>query len=451
MSSITHKEYLTIALPFIIATVTQPLLGAVDTAVVGRLESATYIGGVAIGTVIFNTLYWLFGFLRVSTSGFSAQSLGTHNADDRYYAYFRPLVTALMISLIFILLQYPIIRGAMAIYHPDPDVARHAETYFNILIWGAPFVLVGYVNLGWLMGRKRIKETLFLQISTNAINIILDILFVVVFKMEVAGVAWATLISQTYGFLLGMTLISKRLSLLKMGQYKSGLFEPKAMKKIIAVNSDLLIRTACLLTMTNMFVAKGSAFGASFLAANAVLFQVQYIIAYFFDGLANASSVFAGEAVGEKDIQTFNHTVSISNFHVAWVGVAACLTLLLFKDAIIGCFTDIPEVIALCHTYFLWMLIYPLIVGIGLVYYGFYTGATYTAPVRNAMLIALGVFVISYFTVVPLFHNHGLWLAFILFNVCRSGVLFIYRNKLIERIFTPLPPQKRHDAQTVLP
>ena len=199
MSSLSHKNFLAIAIPFTLSTVTQPLLGAVDAAVVGRLESAAYIGGVAIGTVIFNTLYWLFGFLRVSTSGFSAQSLGTHNDDDRYFAYFRPVAVALMISAVFILLQYPIIHGAMAIYKPDPEVARHAVIYFNILIWGAPFVLIGYVNLGWLMGRKRVKETLFLQVSTNVINIILDILFVWVFKMEVAGVAWATLISQTYG------------------------------------------------------------------------------------------------------------------------------------------------------------------------------------------------------------------------------------------------------------
>ena len=227
MKPISHKSYLAIAVPFIVSTVTQPLLGAVDTAVVGRLESASYIGGVAIGTVIFNTLYWLFGFLRVSTSGFSAQSLGSRNPDDLYYAYFRPCVLALAIGLLFVLFQVPVIRIAMGIYRPDPDVARHAETYFRILVWGAPCVLINWVSLGWLMGRGHVKESLFLQISANVLNIVLDILFVVFFKMEVAGVAWATLISQGYGFSLGMYFISKRIRLSKFGGIAPDCWNPR--------------------------------------------------------------------------------------------------------------------------------------------------------------------------------------------------------------------------------
>lgn len=159
--SMKYKEYLALAIPFVISTVTQPLLGAVDTAVVGRLGNASYIGGVAIGAVIFNTLYWLFGFLRVSTSGFSAQSLGSGHEQDRYYAFVRPFVTALIMSLIFIACQTLIQNIALSIYRPEPEVTEHAVTYFKILIWGAPFVLLGYVNLGWLMGRKHVKETLF--------------------------------------------------------------------------------------------------------------------------------------------------------------------------------------------------------------------------------------------------------------------------------------------------
>ncbi|MCG8619495.1 MAG: MATE family efflux transporter [Desulfobacterales bacterium] len=448
MSSISHKSFLAIAVPFTISTVTQPLLGAVDTAVVGRLESATYIGGVAIGTVIFNTLYWLFGFLRVSTSGFSSQSLGTNNEEDRYYAYLRPLAVAVIISILFVAFQYPIIRGAMAIYKPDPDVARHAMTYFNILIWGAPLVLIGYVNLGWLMGRKLVKETLFLQVSTNVMNIILDVLFVMVFKMDVAGVAWATLISQTYGFSLGIFFISRQMSSRQINQFKARIFDSKAIKKIMAVNSDLLVRTACLLIMTNMFIAKGSALGATVLAANAILFQLQYIVAYFFDGFANACSVFVGEAVGENNLKKFNRTVSISNIHVAWMSLTASLILILLKNPIIVCFTDITEVITLCHAYFIWLTLFPLIMGIGLVYYGLYTGATYTAPVRNSLIVALGVFVAVYFTAIPLFDNHGLWLAFLMFCLCRSAVLIIYKNKLIQSVFTQVPPE---NGQRVLP
>ncbi|MFK5951561.1 MAG: MATE family efflux transporter [Desulfobacterium sp.] len=435
MSFITHKSYLAVAIPFTISTVTQPLLGAVDTAVVGRLENASYLGGVAIGTVIFNTLYWLFGFLRVSTSGFSAQSLGSDTQDDSYYAFLRPFVMALFISMVFILFQYPIIKTAIHIYHPAPNVTRHAMTYFTILIWGAPFVLINYVSLGWLMGRKHIKESLFLQISTNFLNIILNILFVLIFKMEVAGVAWGSLISQCYDFGLGIFLISKKLDFTRFRRYRSGLLQGSAMKKLVGVNGDLLIRTLCLLIMTNMFVAKGSKMGASFLAANAVLFQIQYIIAYFFDGLANAGSVFVGKSVGEKNLKEFKRTVTISNIHLVWLSLSVSVLLLLFQHPLIRCFTDLTEIVSLCNTYMIWLIIYPFIIGIGLVYYGFFTGATCTAPIRNSMIIALLVFITTYYTAVPVFHNHGLWLAFILFSLCRSGMLFFYRKKLIQARF----------------
>jgi MATE family multidrug resistance protein len=438
MSSITYKNYLGLAIPFTISTVTTPLLGAVDTAVVGRLDSPTFIGGVAIGTVIFNTLYWLFGFLRVSTSGFSSQSLGSDKESDMYFAYLRPVTIATFIGLVFVLIQWPIITGAMHLYNPDPEVAQHARTYFSILIWGAPLVLVSYVNLGWLMGRKLVRQSLFLQVSTNVLNIVLDILFVMVFKLDVAGVAWATLIAQTYGLALGCVLISRNIELGTVKKHLHGIFETEAMKKMIGVNSDLLIRTACLLTMTNMFVAKGSSLGASFLAANAVLFQLQYIIAYFFDGLANAGSVFVGKAVGEKNVGAFHRTVTISNVHIALLSVLIALLLLTFQRPILGCFTDIEAVITLCKEYMIWLVVFPFVMGAGLVYYGFFTGATYTKPVRNSLLLALPVFVITYYLAIPVWHNHGLWLAFTLFSLCRSGVLLTTKNKLVADIFPPL-------------
>lgn len=440
MSTITHMEYLSLAIPFTISTLTQPLLGAVDTAVVGRLGSPAYIGGVAIGTVIFNTLYWLFGFLRVSTSGLSAQSLGSANSDDRYNSFFRPQVIAMIMGLLFVILQLPILKTAVHLYKADADVTRHAVTYFTILIWGAPFVLIHYVNLGWLMGRKRVRESLFLQISANVLNILLDLLFVLVFRWEVAGVAWATLISQTYAFVLGMVLISRRIELKSFFRFRSQVLEFGAMKRMMAVNANLLIRTVCLLTMTNMFTARGSSFGADILAANAILFQIQYIVAYFFDGLSNASSVFAGKSVGEGDPAAFNRIVAVSHLHAAWLCVCSALFLALLQAPIIRCFTDLAPIIALCSDYMVWLVAFPIVMGIGLVYSGFYTGATYTAPVRKSLLVALLVFVIAYHTAIPLWGNHGLWLAFILFSFFRSGVLLLYKKELIEKVFpTPQP------------
>lgn len=430
-----YKEYLYLAIPFIISTVTQPLLGAVDTAVIGRTGDAAYIGGVAIGAVIFNTMYWLLGFLRVSTSGFSAQSLGSQNERDAYYAFARPFVMAAVMGLFFVLTQSVWRNLALFIYRPASDIAAHTLTYFNILIFGAPFVLIGYVSLGWLMGRKYVKETLFLQVSINIINIVLDIVFVLGLKMGVAGVAYATLIAQCYGFIVGMFFIFSKLHIQKLIIFKDQLLKAAAFKKIMGVNSDLLIRTICLLIVTNMFVAKGTELGTVVLAANAVLFQLHYIVCYMYDGLANASSVFAGKSAGEKNAENYKKLLSITNVSTAVLSVTLVAVLWLFKNPMLSIFTTIESVLALSREYYAWLLILPFAIGIGLVYYGVFTGCTYTGPVRDSMILSLLMFLAAYYIFIPLYGNHGLWLAFILFCAGRSVFLFMYRKKLMKKVF----------------
>ncbi len=431
----THKSYLSLAIPLILSTVTQPLLGAVDTAIIGRLDNSAYIGGVAIGAVIFNTIYWLFGFLRVSTSSFSAQSYGSRKESDTYYAYFRPLMIAGSVGLFFVVFQGLLAKLAILIYNPDSEVIEYAMAYFKILIWGAPCVLIGYVNIGWLMGRKHIKETLFLQISGNVMNIVLDAVFVLYFKLGIAGVAYATLISQSYAFLIGTGMIFTKIEVLKIRNYLNELVDGNAIKDMMRVNRDLMIRTTCLLIMTNLFMTKGSELGTDILAANAILFQVQYIISYIFDGLSNASSIYTGKSVGERNEEVFNSVISISNFYT----VVFCFLLsgisLVFQNTIIGLFTNIESVIVLCKTYFIWIAIFPYVVGVGMVYYGIYTGSTFTGPVRDSLIIALGVFVLTYVLVIPKLGNHGLWLAFILFSLTRSIVLMAYKGRLIQKTF----------------
>ncbi|WP_332444593.1 MATE family efflux transporter [Wolinella succinogenes] len=422
--AIGYREYLSVALPFVVSTLTQPLLGAVDTAVVGRLGDASYIGGVAIGTVIFNTLYWLFGFLRVGTSGFSAQSLGAGVAKEQYFAYFRPASVALLIGLVFLVLQKPILSGAFWIYQPKEAVITSAQTYFEILIWGAPLVLLGYVNLGWIMGQRLIKETLWLQISTNLINIALDVIFVFVFEWGVAGVAYATLIAQSYAFALGLWLIGQRIPLKDLLVYGEELWDRESLRRLMSVNLDLMIRTICLLTMTNIFVAQGSRFGTEVLAANAILFQIQYLFSYFFDGVANASSVFAGRALGAKNVKDYDEVVKISNQAIGVLSLFLAFLILVGGELMIAFFTELSDVREIASAHKLWLAIFPFVGGIGLVYYGIFTGATFTRPVRNSMIGALACFGVAYSLAVPLWGNHGLWLAFIVFSFCRS--LFLY-------------------------
>lgn len=206
-NNITHKMFLSLMIPFILSTITQPLLGAADIAVVGKLNNVNYISGVSIGTLIFNTIYWIFGFLRVSTTAFSAQS--SHYSDKKRVSdiFFRPIMIALFISLIMVIFQNIIFESSMKFIKPELEIEKAAITYFKILIWGAPFVLTNYVLLGWLMGLGNIKASMTMQISGNLLNIILDIIFVTVFNFKVEGIAYATLISQIFSTFLGVYFI----------------------------------------------------------------------------------------------------------------------------------------------------------------------------------------------------------------------------------------------------
>jgi len=429
-----HRTYLTLAIPLTISTMTTPLLGAVDTAVVGQLSAPAYIAGVAVGTLIFNTLYWVFGFLRVSTSAFAAQANGASDPDQGVLALSRPFLLALIVGMLFILLQWPIEHAALLVISPDADVSRFAVEYFRIRIWGAPFILMNYVILGWLMGMAKIKESLCLQILTNVLNMLLAILFVHVFSFDVQGVATATLIAEVTAFILGLFII------LKVSPFKwkmpsiQALIDTNSTKRMFNVNKDLFIRTICLLVVINMFTAKGASFGTEFLAANAVLFQIHYIMAYFFDGFANASSILVGKAVGSNDKELFKKTLTLSRQWSIITAVIIASLYVLFQKQVIGLFTNLPDVIELSLTYGVWLIIYPFVACFGLVLYGVFTGATEIAPVRNSMIYAMVVYIIIQITATPIWHNHGLWLAFIIYTIGRSGFLVMYTPRLNKKL-----------------
>ncbi|MBU3570121.1 MATE family efflux transporter [Priestia aryabhattai] len=429
-----HRTYLTLAIPLTISTMTTPLLGAVDTAVVGQLPAPAYIGGVAVGTLIFNTLYWVFGFLRVSTSAFAAQANGASDPDQGVLALSRPFLLAVIVGLLFILLQWPIEHAALLVISPDADVSRFAVEYFRIRIWGAPFTLMNYVILGWLMGMAKIKESLCLQILTNVLNMFLAILFVHVFSFDVQGVATATLIAEVTAFILGVFIILKASPFKWKMPSIQVLMDTNSMKRMFNVNKDLFIRTICLLVVINMFTAKGASFGTEFLAANAVLFQIHYIMAYFFDGFANASSILVGKAVGSNDKELYKKILTLSRQWSVITAVTIASLYALFQEQVIGLFTNLPDVIELSLTYGVWLIIYPFVACFGLVLYGVFTGATEIAPVRNSMIYAMIVYIIIQITATPIWHNHGLWLAFIIYTIGRSGFLVMYTPQLNKKL-----------------
>lgn len=444
-----HRSYLVLAIPLTISTITTPLLGVVDMAVVGQLPDPAYIGGVAVGTIIFNTMYWLFGFLRVSTSGFAAQAQGANDERQQVLALIRPLFIAFVVGASFLFLQWPIQYLAFVFINPAADVYKFASDYFSIRIWGAPFALMNYVIIGWLVGRSRIKISLSLQVLMNLINILLAIMFVKWFSWDVSGVAAATLIAEITAFILSLCIIIKMLSPSFNFLAIKEILDPKPFKKMMAMNRDLMIRTFCLLAVFNVFTAKGASFGTEVLAANAVLIQVHYMMAYAFDGFANASSIYVGKAVGSHDQGLYKRTLSLSCQWALFSSLFITGVYYLSKSYIIPLFTQIPSVIELASTYERWIMLYPISAALGLILYGVFTGATEAKPIRNSMVYALILFLVILYVCVPVLQNHGLWLAFILFSLGRSVFLALYIPKLGRKLFSVKEACYEHSSRSI--
>ena len=420
-------DYLKLVIPFVLSTITTPLLGVVDTALVGHLPNPAFIAGIAIGTVIFNTIYWLFGFLRVSTTGFAAQALD--NALLLKSSLIRPLFIAIFLGLVFIIFQKFIFSASMQIINPNQEVQHYADSYFSVLIWGAPFVLINYVLVGWLMGISKVKAVLFLQVFINVLNIIMAMLFVWWFRWDIKGVAFATLIAQISCSLIGILFIYRYLPKTHQKTDLKAILSWQSLKGVILVNTNLMIRTICLLIVTNHFISIGSTFDTEVLAANAVLFQIHYMMAYLFDGFANASSVFSGRAKGNKSMELYNQTLRWSLQACFICPIIIIAIWLAFDTSIIKLLTNQTEIINLTLQYQSWLIIFPIVAAGGLIYYGVFSGISYTSSIRDSMLLALLLWLITQYFAVPVWGNHGLWLSYSLFSFGRTIFLVIWIKK----------------------
>ena len=435
MKLLTDREYLGLTVPFMLSTMTQPLMGAVNTAVMGQLPDPKYIAAVSLGAILFNNLYWLFGFLRVSTTGYAAQAHGAADQRLGMLAFFKPLVLATIISLLCLLLQKPIVDCYLAMIGAADDVNYLTRRYYDILIWGAPLTFFNYVALGWLMGQARVRASVFQQVSMNVLNMFLSICFVFGLHWQIEGVAYASLLSQLYGTLLGAGLMHYygrfNYSQLPWGE----LLDWRQFIGMLQVNANLMIRTACLLTVNNIIAAVGASLGTVVLAANAVLLQLKDIMSYLIDGMANGAAIFSGKAVGSKNKQLFAETIKMTYKWLMVLCVALMGGYYLTSAYCIRLFTSIQEVLAMAQAYELYVLFYPVCAGVGMVLYGVFCGATRTAPVRNMMLMALAAFYLLQYSLVPLWGNAGLWLALLGFMLTQSIVLTWYLKGLVKEIF----------------
>lgn len=417
----------TLAWPIILSNVTTPLLGMVDTAVVGHLPGPEHIGGVAIGAVTFTSVFWLFGFLRMGTSGFAAQANGAGDADETAAVLGRAILLAMALGLLMLALQTPIWWAARDLFDASPAVQRLAGEYFAIRVWTAPATLMNYALLGWFIGLQRSRLALVVQLWLNSTNIVLDLVFVVGLEMGVPGVAWATLVGEWSAAILGL-LIARRILLRRGAAVDLGrILALDQLGRFFRANADIMVRTACLIFSFAFFTREAAQFGDLVLAANAILLQMVHMTAYGLDGFAFAAEALVGTALGRRSREALRNAVVASTVWAALVAVAIALVYLAAGDAVIALMTDQMDVRAKAAEFIPWVALYPLIAIWCFQLDGIFIGATQTADMRNAMLISLAVYMAAALTLPDIWGNHGLWAALTVLNLARSASLaFLY-------------------------
>ena len=424
-----HKRLFYLAIPMILSNITVPLLGLVDTAVIGHLEHAYFLGGSTIGAMLVTSVVWLCGFLRMSTTGLSAQNLGQGNITNNLLILLRGVCLAFLIGLLFITLQEPFLDIALSVAGGSEKVQFFANQYAQIRIWGIPAALANLVILGWLIGNQQSKAVMWLLIATNAINICLDLLFVFVFHWQVQGVAFASLLAEYSGMFIGLFLIIKRYQsvlseLVKnLQQLIIQLFDKQVLKTYFQLNRDILIRTLCLQVCFLFITFQGARLGDTVVAANAILMNFLLLISFGLDGIANATEAMVGKAHGEKNTKQLKRTVRIALFwNLVFAGCYALMFAML-GDKLLRLISDISSVITFAEQYITWMILLPLVSCWCFLYDGVYIGLMKAKIMRNSMIISTFFCFFPAWYLLQSFGNHGLWAAFSIFMLARGLTL----------------------------
>lgn len=417
-----NRKILQLAIPSIVSNITVPLLGLVDVAIVGHLGSASYIGAIAVGGMLFNMIYWIFGFLRMGTGGMTAQAYGKRDLPEVVRILLRAVGVGLLISLGLWLLQYPILQVAFAWIDATEEVKRWASLYFHICIWGAPAVLGLYGFSGWFIGMQNSRFPMFIAITQNIVNIAGSLCFVFVGGMKVEGVALGTLIAQYAGLTMALLLWLRYYGRLRVYVDWKGLWSHGALRRFFLVNSDIFFRTICLVAVTTFFTASGARRGDVVLAVNTLLMQLFTLFSYIMDGFAYAGEALAGRFIGARNPLALDRMIRRL---FAWgVGLSALFTLLygVGGKAFLSLLTDDLSVTREAGTYFYWVLAVPFCGFAAFLWDGILIGATATRLMLYAMLVASGVFFALFYLLDPWLGNHALWLAFLSYLVLRGGV-----------------------------
>jgi len=420
------RQILQIALPSIVSNITVPLLGMIDVAIVGHMGDAVYIGAVAVGSMIFNLVYWLFGFLRMGSSGLTAQALGRRDLSEVVRLLVRSLAIALAIALSFILLQLPLRRLMFWLIGPTADVAPFATTYFYIVIWGAPAMMGLYSLTGWFIGMQNTRIPMLISIMQNVVNILASLTLVYGLGMKIEGVALGTVIAQYAGFLVALGLLFRYYGRLRKYLVWQGVFVRQAMARFFNVNRDIFLRTLCLVAVNLYFTSAGARHGAVILSVNTVLLQLYLLFSYFMDGFAYAGEALGGRTYGARNMTAFRLTVRRLFGWMLLVTSAYTLLYLFFGEQIVGILTDEPQVMKLSGDYIVWACLIPAAGCVAFIWDGIFIGITAT----RGMLVSSATAALSFFGVYALtaeaLGNHGLWLAQIVYLSMRGIVQTVW-------------------------
>jgi len=430
-----NRDVWRIAAPMILSNITVPLLGMVDTGVTGHLDSPAYLGAVAIGGTIFGFLYMGLNFLRLGTCGISAQRYGAKDYDGLRVTLGQAIVVAILLAITLIALQVPIGNLSFYLIGADPVTTSYALEYFSIRIWSAPATLATYVLLGWFIGLQNARVPLMIVVTVNSINIVLDLLFVLVLGMKVDGVALASVIAEYAGLLVGIGFVILTLREHPGHWVTATLVNVREYAAFLAVNGHLFVRTMALMFTFAFVTAQGARLGGLFLAANAILINIQFLTAFALDGFAHAAEAMVGKAIGEKRRDALQRAVKLTLRWSLIFAVGFFVLYIALGPVLIRLLTDLPEVRETALRYLPWLVVSPLVSVWSFLYDGVYVGATRAREMRDIMVFSTLIIFLPAWYFLQGLGNDGLWLAFTLFMASRGiGMHMMYRTRVLPSI-----------------
>ncbi len=424
------KQIYRLALPNIISNFSIPLLGAVDTALMGRLEPEYYLGAVGIGGVIFNFIYWGFGFLRMATTGLAAQAFGENDIPECGRLLLQATFIGIISSLLLFIFQWSLIDLSFLLINASPEVEHHARAYFHIRIYAAPATLCLHAIHGVFLGLQNARYPMLLTIVVNLVNIVLNLVFVRMLGMKVEGVALATVIAQYVGLVLASALFFMHYrGILTSWNLREVLVFSK-LKRFLGISSDIFIRTCCLVFSHAYFTAKSAALSNTFLAINTILLQYVNLLSYAIDGFAFAAESMIGKYKGAQDMRNLKRTTRLIFFWAFLFAGMIMIILVVFGERLLHLFTNQMPLVEQAKPYLIWIIIAPVVNVTAYIWDGIYLGATASKAMRNAMILSTLLFFSAVYLLIP-FGNHGLWGALTLLLVVRGVSLTVLAPKYL--------------------